>query len=606
MLEKKHDCQAKVRKSLLIKNPCSYLISIMLRFFWLFAAALLVIIFADWNMNAAATTSEDGFEGSSDMVILAARSDPYYDLAEEIALSENLPLVHTLKDALKHKPIFLLWVIAPEHLSDQVFSHFGQTLQKYQVVISTGILTGSSEEKTRALWQRRLFKGKYLAVIPREHKIFLREKEQTTSILLNKNNVVASLQETAYVAFQGHGSRRHWLLEDGIDLIADDIPPLPPLLVNALACQTLKIWSQESIALRFLDQGAAAYAGFVHSPLAYAFGEPNGFPFSYTWPEFPIGHVVQVQNHGYLQGFLAWPFSFLLGDPRLSFLADMPYQLIDEYEDSTGRVLTYSNAPKGVIPVHIRDGARYSFVEIPGVDTAWDHDVFYHQYVQQINLGADKYLLFLHQGGDFTLKLSKNPPWKHRFIRPVITALDHTIVLYFAEGNFLPALIGSGLMLLISGLFAARRQMDIRQYLPEAIVVGLALTLFRGGYAVIRQEHLQALYTNRIRTMDVAFDINIWFLFSSLIIAAFGAWLFFNSRSRWKKMLAVLVVTFPSWMIAGFSTGIPVFINMLAKQKYDIALYAYGQGIMALMTCLAELCVAAIILFVSSSFRRRR
>ncbi len=557
-------------------------------------------------MNAAAATSEDGFGGALDMVILAARSDPYYSLAEEIALSENLPIVYSLNDALKHKPTFLLWVIAPNHLSDQVFSQFGQTLQKHQVVISTGILTGSSEEKARTLWQRRLLKGKYLAVIPREHKISLIEKEQTTSILLNKENFVASLREAAYVTFQGHGSRQHWLLEDGIDLIADDIPPLPPLLVNALACQTLKIWSQASIALRFLDQGAAAYAGFVHSPLAYAFGEPNGFPFSYTWPEFPIGHVVQVQNHGYLQGFLAWPFSFLLGDPRLSFLADMPYQLIDEYEDATGRVLTYSNAPKGVLPVHIRDGARYSFVEISGVDAAWDNDLFYHQYVQQINLGADKYLLFLHPGGDFTLKLSKNPPWKQRFIVPVIHALDHTIVLYFAEGNFLPALLGSGLMLLISGWCVVRRQMDIRQYLPGAIVVGLVLTLFRGGYAVMRQEHLHALYTNRLRTMDVAFDINGWFLFSSLLVAACGAWLFFNSRSRWKKMVTALVVTFPSWMIAGFSTGIPLFINMLAKQKYGVPLYAYGQGLMALMTCMVELFLVTIILFISSSFRRRR
>ncbi|GAK54968.1 hypothetical protein U27_01799 [Candidatus Vecturithrix granuli] len=571
-----------------------------MRFSWFFAAVLLAIIFADWNMNIAATTSKDGFGGASDMVILAARSDPYYDLAEEIAHSENLPLTHSLKDALKHKPIFLLWVITPEHLSDSVFSQFGQTLQKHRAVISIGILTGSSQEKARSLWQRRLFNGKSLAVIPREHKIFLHEKEQTTSILLNKNNVVASLQEAAYVTFQGHGSRRHWLLEDGIDLIADDIPPLPPLLVNALACQTLKVWNQESIALRVLDQGAAAYAGFVYSPLAYAFGEPKGFPFSYTWPDFPIGHVVQVQNQGYLQGFLAWPFYFLLGDPRLSFLADMPYQLIDEYENSTGRVLTYSNAPKGVIPVYIRNGARYRFVEIPGVGAAWDHALFYNQYVQQINLGSDKYLLFLHQGGDFTIKLSKNLPWKQQFITPILSALDHTTVLYFAESNFLPGLIGSGLMLLISGWFAARRQMDIRQYLPDALVVGLALTLFRGGYAVMRQEHLHALYTNRIRTMDAAFDINIWFLFSSLLMAACGAWLFFNSCSRWKKMVTVLIIIFPSWMIAGFSAGIPMFINMLAKQKYGIALYAYGQGIMALMTCIVELFVVTIILFILS------
>lgn len=536
---------------------------------------------------------------SADTVILADRADPYYGLAEEIARSESLPLVNEVGEALKYQPVFLLWVVAPERLSDQAFSQFGQTLQKNQAVISVGIITGSTPDKARALWQRKLVvNDKHLVIVPREHHLHVVENDQTTAIPLDKADFISAIQQADYVTFQGHGSRRHWLLEDTIDLTASDIPRLPPLLINALACQTLKIWGPDSIALRFVDQGAAAYAGFVHSPQGYAIGEPDGFSFYYTWPEFPIGHVVQVHNHGYLQGFLAWPFYFMLGDPRSSFLSKMPYTLVADDQNSEGRVLTYRNAPKGVIPVYIPDGAQYSFVEIPGVARVWEKDPFYNKDLQLTNINSDKYLLFIHRGGDFTVKLYHRPPWYHLMTNVVIGALDHTTAIYYAEGSILPSLIVAGFVLPVMGWFLVRRQVDVRRYWAGALATGLALTLFRAGYALVRQEYLTALYTNRLRTMDVAFDINGWFLVSTLLVATCGAWLFFDLRARWAKSLVLLAITLPSWIIALFWLSFTVFINILARQEYGLVLYGYGSGVMALITFAVEGLVVAIILFI--------
>lgn len=542
---------------------------------------------------------------STDTVILADRSDPYYSLAEEIARSEDLPLVNGVAEALTYHPVFLLWVVAPDRLSDQTFSQFGQILQKNQAVVSVGIITGSTPDKARALWQRKLAGNeKHLVVIPREHHLWVVEDGQPTALPLSKADFIAAIQQVDYGTFQGHGSRRHWLLEDTIDLIAADIPRLPPLLINALACQTLKIWGQDSIALRFVDQGAAAYVGFVHSPLGYSIGEPDEFSFYYTWPEFPIGHVVQVQNHGYLQGFLAWPFYFMLGDPRLSFLDKIPYALVADDKNSDGRVLTYRNAPKGVIPVYIPDGAQYSFVEIPGVARAWEKDPFYNKDLQLTNINSNKYLLFIHQGGDFTVKLYHRPPWYHLMTSLVIAALDHTTVIYNAQGSIVPSLIVAGFVLLVMGWFLVRRQVDIRRHWPGALATGLALTLFRGGYGLARQEYLTALYTNRLRTVDVAFDINGWVLVSTLLVATCGAWLFFDLRSRWAKSLVLLAITLPSWIIAIFWLSFTLIINLLARREYGLALYGYGSGVMALITFAVEGLVVVIILLAVKYYQQ--
>ena len=398
----------------------------------------------------------------SQTVVLSNPTDPYYPLAEEIAQTETLLLVRTLDEALARNPVFLLWVVSPSALSDRVLSDFGLAMRDRQSAISVGLISGSTEEKARELWQQQsLFNNRCFAAVAREGRISSPDERHATQQPLTRENLLNTLRQADYLIYDGHGTRRSFGLPDkDALLVSADIPPLPPLVVSAGACQTFRLWSEDSIALGFTDRGAAAYAGFVHSPNGYLMGQPDGFPWRYTWPEFPIGHAIQVQNHGLQQGSLYWPFYLLLGDPRLALQKEAPYTLVDDYEAANTRILHFSNAPAGIIPVYIPDAAQYSFVAIPNVAAAWAGDPFYSGTLQMINIGADKYLLFIHRGGDFTVRLAPQPPWYWPVVDPLIDALDHTTVIHHFAGSLWPNLAITGSVLLVIGWLLLRRKVS--------------------------------------------------------------------------------------------------------------------------------------------------
>ena len=76
-------------------------------------------------------------------VVWSEPQDPYYDLAREIARAEGLPLADALDTALAHDPEFLMWVVSPERLSEEVFSGFGAALQRHGKIVSVGLISGS-------------------------------------------------------------------------------------------------------------------------------------------------------------------------------------------------------------------------------------------------------------------------------------------------------------------------------------------------------------------------------------------------------------------------------------------------------------------------------
>jgi hypothetical protein len=522
-------------------------------------------------------------------VIWSEPQDPYYDLAREIARAEDLPLADALDGALAHDPEFLLWVVSPERLSEEMLSDFGAALQQYGKVTSVGLISGSTIDTARALWQRQPdYTGRHLSIVPREGQIDVWEDSRLTHYPLTIEHVVAQIERANYVVFDGHGSRRYWKLDETTELVASNLSSLPPQVIAAGACQTFKIWSEDSIALAFTDRGAAAYVGFLHSPHGYLVGDPKGFPFRYTWPDFPLGHAVQVQSRGLQQGFIAWPYYLILGDPRLALQAGPPYRVQGDETVGNARVLTFAAAPEGVIPVRVPGGAAYRFVEIPGVGRAWQGDLFYNDEMQMADIGADKYLLFLHKGGDFTVRLYCRPPWYWPVLRTVTDALDHVTAIQHSQGSLAPGLIASGVLALIVAWVYLRNKPPLARSVPLSIAVGLLLTTLRGGYGLARQAYLTTMYTHWLRTMDEAFEISLLFLIPTLLMAAGGVWLYLNARSRWGRGGAFLAILFPNWAIAVSWLGSGALINVLARQRYGLPLYAYGGGLMPLIACVVE------------------
>jgi hypothetical protein len=529
----------------------------------------------------------------------------YYELAREITHTEGLPLADTLDAALAYHPEFLIWVVSPERLSEEAFSDVGRALQRHDKVVSMGLITGSTMDAARALWQRRPDDtGRHLSIVPREERIEVPEGGQVTHHPLTIEHVIAQIERADYVMFQGHGSRRYWRLDETTELVASDLPSLPPQVIAAGACQTFKIWSEGSIALAFIDRGAAAYVGFLHSPHGYLMGDPKGFPFRHTWPDFPLGHAVQVQNRGLQRGFIAWPYYLMLGDPRLALQSGPRYRVQSDEILGDARVLTLVGAPEGVIPVHVPGGAAYAFVEIPGVSSGWQGDAFYNGEIQMTDIGKDKYLLVQHTGGDLTVRLYPRPPGYWPVLRAVADAFDHVTAIHHAQGSVALSWIASGVLCLIVTWVYVRHKPSLGQSLPMAIAAGILLVALRCGYALARRSYLTTMYTQWLRTMDKAFEIGLSFLISTFVMAACGTWLYLNARSRWSRNGAFLAILFPNWMMAVFWLGSEVLINVLARQQYGLPLYAYGAGLMPLIACALEGALVALALWGAQHLAR--
>lgn len=519
-------------------------------------------------------------------IVLSDPGDPYYTLAEEIALAEQLPLAHSLDEALAQEPVVVLWVVSPAHLSDQAMVELGKEMARRSSGVSIGIISGSSLADARALWRRASeVEGGHLVAATASNPAGNIEAGITTIAggersvqSLTLANLIASLREADYLTFTGHGGSSYLALAEGMPLRAGSLPALPPVVVATGSCNTFRPWEDNSIALAFTDRGAAAYAGFVYSPNdGFLFAAYDGLPFRFTWPEFPIGHVVQVQNRGTLQGFAGIPYYLLLGDPRITMQVGPPYHLIAAQSSQSTMDLSYSDAPAGVIPVRVARGADYGFVEIPGVSAAWDQDPFYNSRLQMANLGGDKYVLFEHAGGDFSLHLRDRPPWLWLVGDVVLDALDHTL-LFRQEGYGDLAMVVAGALALLPVALLLLRKKASPRMLPPAILIGLVFAVLYGLYALLRLEHLT------ITSKAVVF--HPLGLLGTLLLVTCGAFLFLNARSWRGRLVAVLIAQIWTLVMVVFSLGVVLMFNAQFVQRLGVALWDQSLALQPLLALL--------------------
>jgi hypothetical protein len=151
-----------------------------------------------WLLLTPVAASQGAASVSPDAVILAEPSDPYYALAEEIAQGEAFPILHSLDEVLAENPAFLLWVVSPHRLSDQVLIEFGQAMHHRQQAISTGIISGSTLDKARDLWQRAS------------------QVQGQRAFAVNNANPTAGIHEGRIIAFDGNARSTQPLTRAGL------------------------------------------------------------------------------------------------------------------------------------------------------------------------------------------------------------------------------------------------------------------------------------------------------------------------------------------------------------------------------------------------------
>lgn len=546
-------------------------------------------------------------EPSCELVVLVDPDDPYYLLAREIAVSEQASLASTLGQAIACQPTYLLWVASPGFLSDAAMVAFGKEIKARSSAISTGIITASTMEKARELWQRRnQVQGEKLLAVnapnPSAHidqgQLLAVSQKGSDLQPLTKTDFIHALRSTDYLTFTGHGSSRYLRLDENTLITAGDVPSLEPLVINTGSCQTLRPWAAESIALQFIDQGVAAYSGFVFSPNeGYLLGEFDGFPMRYTWKDYPIGHVILVQNRGTLQGFAQFPYLFLLGDPRIALQSEAPYRQPDDYQEGEQRILKYHNLPSGVIPIRIQGGAVFHFVEALGLTSATDQDLFYNSRMQMVNIGSNKFVLLVQGGGDLTLRLSPKAPW-FWFLRDfLLDSLDHTLIFSQQSSGDLVALAFSIFPLAWVLWQGLRRRLSWRN-LFMAMSVGFGAATLQGLYALVRLDRVT------ITTKTVVFSPLS--MLAAFILTTCGALIFFQARSWIGRVIALLVSTFATWAVALVMMLVLSALNYFGfVPRIGVPLYNYSLSLLSIGTILVTLPLTGLV-FGFANWRVKR
>lgn len=553
------------------------------------------------------------------IVVVATPDDPYRPLAREIAEARGAPIVADLESATREAPEFLLWVAAPQSLSDAAIVEAGRHLADASSSPSLGIVTGSSLESARGLWRRGdraesdtlvAIRGEYPAHgigAPRlleaeaggADRIRELEGRQVTPAVVG-----AALVRADYLEFRGHGGSNYWRLTPDTVFGPGDLPRLDGAVVDSWGCSTLRPWTDGSIALAMVDRGAAAYAGFAYSGVAgYGF---QGFPLRHTWPGFPSGHVVRLQNAAAEKGYAAFPFYFVLGDPRLAFGDRPPYRLVEgDGADRNAREpdegvdgLTYRvlDAPPGWLPVRIPDGADFPAVRVRTPDRrflTWETEPLYDARIQIGDAGPDRLILLKHDGGDLEIDLLRRVPTGPAVVKTTLGAVDHVwIHLAAGDGGLLLSILGA--VLLIGHTAWTRRRGDVPGLARRGLVAALAGLVLGGAHAAWVLSRLDSIWINSKPV------VGIWpAIFGTAVFGAAGMLVVRGSRTRWRRPLGLLIGSLPAWFPALFALGVVAGSRLVLDRIIGASPYGFAFARPALLGAAPILALVVIVLLTA-------
>ena len=295
--------------------------------------------------NSLKINTEVNREIKVEAIVISDPADPYYSLAQEIARSENIEIAPNFTQALKSHPKFMIMVAAPQNLTEERLLNIGRIFKSMDHYPALGIITGSTLPQAEQLWLRGAGAQdgqSYLGTdVDQGHlidspTIYDLSADPATEMALTKENLINTLQQADYYYWPRHVSDDKWFWNtesqdfgENDKLYAADLPELKPAVIHAPACGSFQPWLSDSIALGFVDHGAAAYLGHVHSPISGGIFMRRGLdtPGITSWEEFPVGIMAQIQNRMSTKAAFDTPQYFMLGDPRIYLTEGQPYQI---------------------------------------------------------------------------------------------------------------------------------------------------------------------------------------------------------------------------------------------------------------------------------------
>jgi hypothetical protein len=570
--------------------------------------------------------SKNGLRGDSlnsrmdvgkETLIVSNQSDPYYGLAQKIAYEENLEVVENLTEALGFNPKYILLVASPENFTEERLLSIGSSYKRMDYYPALGIISGSSLENAEQLWRngKSVHSGENYfggdvekGQLIEEPAIYNIDEGYNGKIELNKDNLSAILLQTEYFYWSRHVSEDKWFWNTeskdyGKDdqYFAEDIPKLNSIVIYTPSCGSFQPWTDDSISLGFVDKGAAAYVGHVRSPISNSFFIRHrlAVPGIYSWDEFPLGIAAQIQNKETANMVYNTPLFFMLGDPRIYLLEDKPYQINSDRVNNIGRrVITGESNERGILAIKIEGGAAYEYLKTSTTSVS-DNDPFYNNDLQMLNLGADKYILYFHTGGDFRIELFTDTPIIWKLTDPIVDVFDYS---WIAIG-----VVQSPFSLILLVIFTAvviykiiRKKTPIRNY-RVLFLAGLLYALVRLIYLLTRI----GSYTVSASIVEMTiFEIILGFVgvFSS---TASGLVMMRTSKKTIGKVIGMILALLPQLLLTGFYFANITLTNIIMRNNTaNLWLWNYKAFWMPLGVLLFE----ALIMFALyriSIFRQR-
>jgi hypothetical protein len=577
----------------------------------LFSAIIFVIPFLSECVKRNSNINNKNRETIQEMVVLSKQSDPYHPLAQRIAHTEKNQITENMTQALELNPRFILLVASPENLTEERLVSIGRMFKRLDTYPALGIITGSTMEKAEQLWMRsalernsRYYLGSDIekAHLITKPAIFSINENSETGIALNKNKLTAVLTQADYFYWARHVTADKWFWntesEDyGEDdkLYASDLPDLNSVVIYTPSCGSFQPWVENSIALGFVDKGAACYIGHVHSPYSNNFLMRHQFtvPGVYTWEEFPLGIMAQVQNRMTARTAHKTPLFFMLGDPRIFLSESMPYQIsLDAVSENGKREIVGVSNNEGVLAIKIENGAEYKYLKIVGNAAASDNDLFYNNNLQMLNLGADKYILSHHQGGEFHIKLSHKAPFMWILTDAAIDALDYSWVAIGVIYSPL-ALVLSVILIAILLVRIFRQKRNLKRY-REVFLVGLLFVAVQLTYLLVRKD-----------VYSVSANIVIYPV-SRIILGCVGIFasttggliLIKDAKKKLVSVLGMLLAVLPQFLLTGFYFANITITNIMLRAKNPTPLWLWNYNAFWLVfSVLAFECLAILAFY---------
>ena len=438
-------------------------------------------------------------------VVMSDPADAYYSLAQTIAETEGLVLVDTLTQAIAYRPEFILWVAAPQSVDESALWQAGDIFKDMDYYPALGIISGGTMEIAEQLWRNgqltrngENYLGSDVEVDQGvlEALIVDLNHPEDAPLPLTHDTLVQTLQKSDYFYWVRHVSATRWMWdttakpgEDG-DLNAAEVPALNPIVIQTPSCGSFQPWKEDSIAMGFINQGAAAYLGHVQTAVvSNSFLMRRGFivPDMSTWQEFPLGILAQVRNRMEALVSTSTPLYFMLGDPRAYLSAEQPYIITaDEVNGTTRRIMGETDF-RGYLSVKVADGADYDFVRVSGLAAASESDFFFNNDLQTLNLGGDKYLVFYQDRDSFEVVLTEKTPWYWPVWDGLVDALDYNWVTMNTVYNPFSLVFLAGLVILL--LVKTRRKNTEKKTLKDYrgfFIAGFVLAVLHVGYVLLR------------------------------------------------------------------------------------------------------------------------